>query len=139
MKYNLSVIRPPNKYVALKLYIQGGDKVYREDLNKLGFVRVERTLYAYCVRNKLKMKQINADCWEKTTEKKVRNIDLLGARKASSGDVYSRLELSHLRTLPVDLYLKKYPDRTKNSYDNKKRQLSKRKQRYFHENIAQYI
>ena len=60
-----NIIRPHNKYKELKLYIQSGDKIFRKDIVKMGFNRVDMTLYNYCVRNKLYLRKVDEEHWVK--------------------------------------------------------------------------
>lgn len=60
-----NIIRPHDKYKELKRYIMDGDKIFRKDIIKMGFNRVDVTLYNYCLRNKLILRKVNGDYWIK--------------------------------------------------------------------------
>ena len=58
-------MKPYDKYKKLRKYITDGDYVYRKVIEAFGFKEVEKTLYNYCTRNKLKLRKINDDYWVK--------------------------------------------------------------------------
>jgi hypothetical protein len=59
------IIRPHDKYKELQKYIADGDRIYRKDVIKMGFNRIELTLYNYCKKNKLTLRKVNEEYWIK--------------------------------------------------------------------------
>lgn len=72
---------PRNKYIELKKYISDGDKIFRKDVIKMGFNRVEVTLYNYCKRNKLTLRKVNEEYWIKDYKEK--RINILSEKKTT--------------------------------------------------------
>lgn len=60
-----NIIRPYDKYKELRKYIMDGDKIFRKDIIRMGFNRVDVTLYNYCLRYKLTLRKVNEDYWIK--------------------------------------------------------------------------
>lgn len=69
------IIRPNDKYKELRKYIMDGDKIFRKDIIKMGFNRVDVTLYNYCKTNKLYLRKVNDEYWIKDYTAK--RIDIL--------------------------------------------------------------
>lgn len=60
-----NTIKPSEKLRKLKLYISGGDVIYRKIIEHFGFKNVERALYNYCNVNKLSLRKVNDEYWVK--------------------------------------------------------------------------
>ena len=75
MYQSQKIIRPHDKYKELRSYMSSGNKFFRKDIIKMGFNRVDVTLYNYCNRTKLKIRKVNDEYWER--DDKATLIDIL--------------------------------------------------------------
>lgn len=84
MRTLLNRAKRPDKHAMLHEYIQDGNKLYREDIDKMGFNNVELAVINYCNKHNIKVKKNGTSCWVKTDE----DVDVYDIRE----NVYSKLE-----------------------------------------------
>lgn len=60
-----TLIRPKSKITLLDEYIKDGEKVFRLDINKIGYRDADKTIYEYCLKHNIKMEKINPLLWIK--------------------------------------------------------------------------
>lgn len=114
--------RLPQKGKLLDTYIKENIYIHRIDIQKMGYNNTGLSLYRYCVKNKINIKQKNYHMWIKTKEysdpsllKEVFYIKAKSDKKERNLFTYEEKQDTFILTW--EGFKEKYPKRTKQQYN----------------------